>query len=72
MAIFKLKRDCMHETWWRDYYEIEAESIEDAIQMVLSNDEVEPYDTECLLELKTTPVKVEILDDNYEKIYESE
>lgn len=32
MAIFKLKRDCMHETWWRDYYEIEAESIEDAIQ----------------------------------------
>ena len=70
MPIFKLKRDCMYETWWRDFYEIEAESIEDAIKIALS-DEIEPYDTECLPELNTTPVKVEILDDNGETIYSS-
>lgn len=61
----------MHETWWRDYYEIEAESIEDAIQMILS-DEIEPYDTECLPELNITPIKTEILDNDGETIYSSE
>lgn len=71
MAIFKLKRDCMHETWWRDYYEIEAESIEDAIQLILS-DEVEPYDSECLPDLNITPIKTEILDNDGETIYISE
>lgn len=70
MPIFKFKRDRMYETWWRDFYEIEAKSIEEAIKIALS-DEVEPYDTECLLELNATPVKVEILDDNGETIYSS-
>lgn len=71
MPIFKLKRDEKIETWWRDYYEIEAKSLKDAIQMVLS-DEVEPYDTECLPDLNITPIKTEILDNDGETIYSSE
>lgn len=71
MSLFKLKCDRMYETWWRDFYEIEAPSIEDAIQLILS-DEIEPYDTECLPELNITPIKTEILDNDGETIYNSE
>ena len=71
MPIFKLKKDEKIETWWRDYYEIEAESIEEAIEIVLRGEE-DPYDTECLLTLNTEPIKTEIFDDNYEKVYESQ
>lgn len=71
MPIFKLKCDRMYETWWRDYYEIEAKSLEEAIEIIKEGD-VEPYDTECLPELRVEPVKTEILDDNYQKVYESE
>ena len=71
MSLFKLKCDRMYETWWRDFYEIEAPSVEEAIEIILSG-EVEPYDTECLPELNITPIKTEILDANYEKVYESQ
>lgn len=60
----------MYNTGWRDYYEIEAKSIEDAIQIILG-DEVEPYDTKCLPELNIAPIKTEILDDNGETVYSS-
>lgn len=68
MAIFKLKKDSLYENWWRDYYEIEADSLEEAINIVLSG-EVEPYDTENLIDALAEPVKVEILDEELNKIY---
>lgn len=68
MAIFKLKKDSLYENWWRDYYEIEADSLEEAINIVLSG-EVEPYDTENLINALAEPVKIEILDEELNKIY---
>jgi hypothetical protein len=68
MAIFKLKKDSLYENWWRDYYEIEANSLEEAINIVLSG-EVEPYDTENLIDALAEPVKIEILDEELNKIY---
>lgn len=68
MAIFKLKKDSLYENWWRDYYEIEADSLEDAIKMILSG-EVEPYDSRDLIETFAEPVKIEILDEELNKIY---
>jgi hypothetical protein len=68
MAIFKLKKDSLYENWWRDYYEIEADSLEEAINIVLSG-EVEPYDTENLIDALAEPVKIEILDEELNKIY---
>lgn len=68
MAIFKLKKDSLYENWWRDYYEIEADSLEEAINIVLSG-EIEPYDTENLIDALAEPVKIEILDEELNKIY---
>ena len=68
MAIFKLKKDSLYENWWRDYYEIEADSLEEAINIVLSG-KVEPYDTENLIDALAEPVKIEILDEELNKIY---
>lgn len=68
MAIFKLKKYSLYENWWRDYYEIEADSLEDAIKIVLSG-EVEPHDTENLIDVLAEPVKIEILDEELNKIY---
>lgn len=68
MAIFKLKKDSLYENWWRDYYEIEADSLEEAIKIVLSG-EVEPYDMENLINALAEPIKVEILDEELNKIY---
>lgn len=68
MAIFKLKKDSLYENWWRDYYEIEADSLEEAIKIVLSG-EVEPYDTENLIDVLAEPIKIEILDEELNKIY---
>ena len=68
MATFKLKKDSLYENWWRDYYEIEADSLEEAINIVLSG-EVEPYDTENLIDALAEPVKIEILDEELNKIY---
>ena len=30
MAVFKILRDELYETWWRDYFEVEAETLEEA------------------------------------------
>lgn len=68
MAIFKLKKDSLYENWWRDYYEIEANSLEEAINIVLSG-EVEPYDSRDLIDTLAEPIKIEILDEELNKIY---
>ena len=68
MPIYKLKCDRMYNTWWRDHYEIKADSIDEAIKIILEGD-VEPYDTECLHDLNVEPVGTEILDGNGTVLY---
>lgn len=70
MAIFKLKKDEKIETWWRDYYEIEADSIEEAVEIILSG-EVDPYDTESMDDLQMKPTEIEILDETDNIVYDS-
>jgi hypothetical protein len=70
MPIFKLKRDEKIETWWRDYYEIEADSIEEAVEIILSG-EVDPYDTESMVDLQMEPTEIEILDETDNIVYDS-
>lgn len=70
MPIFKLKKDEKIETWWRDYYEIEADSLEEAIEIVLSG-EVDPYDTESMVDLQMEPTETEILDEECNVVYDS-
>ena len=70
MPIFKLKKDEKIETWWRDYYEIEADSLEEAIEIILSG-EVDPYDTESMVDLQMEPTETEILDEECNIVYDS-
>ena len=70
MPIFKLKKDEKIETWWRDYYEIEADSLEEAIEIILSG-EVDPYDTESMVDLQMEPTETEILDEDCNIVYDS-
>ena len=58
------------ETWWRDYYEIEADSLEEAIEIILSG-EVDPYDTESMVDLQMEPTETEILDEECNIVYDS-
>jgi hypothetical protein len=62
MPIYKLKCDRMYNTWWRDHYEIQADSIEEAVNIILEGDVV-PYDTESIIpDLNFEPRETEILD----------
>ena len=70
MPIFKLEKDEKIETWWRDYYEIEADSLEEAIEIILSG-EVDPYDTESMVDLQMEPTETEILDEECNVVYDS-
>lgn len=70
MAIFKLKKDEKISTWWRDYYEIEAETIEEAVAIILEG-EVDPYDTEAMVDLQMEPTETEILDETGNIVYDS-
>lgn len=70
MPVFKLKRDEKIETWWRDYFEIEAESLEEAVGVILEGD-VDPYDSESMVDLMCDPTATEIYDDEGNLVYES-
>lgn len=61
MPVFKLTKDECFESWWRSHYEIQAETLEEAVELV-KNDEIDPYDTEILPDLMQTPIQVEIFD----------
>jgi len=61
MPIFKLKKDELYNQWYRGYYEIEAETLEEAIQMI-KDCEVDPYDSEPIYEFCPEPIETEILD----------
>lgn len=69
MAIFNLKVDSLYKQWWRDYYEVEAETQEEAMQLIL-DEEVDAVDSELLIEsISQIPLKMEILDEQGEILY---
>ena len=69
MAIFNLKVDSLYQQWWRDYYEVEAETKEEAIQLIL-DEEVDAVDSELLIEsISQIPLKKEIMDEQGEILY---
>ena len=69
MATFNLKVDSLYKQWWRDYYEVEAETREEAVQLIL-DEEVDAVDSELLIEsISQIPLKMEILDEQGEILY---
>jgi hypothetical protein len=69
MPIFNLKKDVLMQQWWRDYYEVESETREEAIQLIL-DEEVDCYDSELLIDcIDHIPVKMEIMDEQGEILY---
>lgn len=77
MNLFKLYKDVKYTSWDRLYYEVEAETIEDAVKKIIDGD-VEEYDVEALDEYETlTPEEnnwrstVEIYSDDYERLYQN-
>lgn len=71
MPIFNLKKDELVHQWYRDYYRVEAETKEEAIQLILDY-EVDPYDSEPIFGFEQEPLVTEILDEEGETIYSSE
>ena len=59
MPIFKLYVDSLYPAWYRDYYTVEAETEEEAVQMI-KNYEVEPDESEPLYEFEQEAVCTEI------------
>ena len=69
MPIFNLKVDSLYKQWWRDYYEVEAETREEAVQLIL-DEEVDAADSELLIEsISQIPLKMEIMDEQGEILY---
>ena len=69
MPVFNLKVDSLYKQWWRDYYEVEAETREEAVQLIL-DEEVDAVDSELLIEsISQIPLKMEILDEQGEILY---
>lgn len=71
MPIFKLKKDEKVETWWREYYEVEADTVEDAVQAMLNGD-IDSYDSKFMPEFGIDPLQVIIEDYNENILYDSE
>lgn len=68
MTIFNLKVDSLYQQWWRDYYKVEAETIEEAIQLIL-DEEVDCYDSDIIEDVSQIPLIMEILDEQGEILY---
>lgn len=69
MPVFNLKVDSLYQQWWRDYYEVEAETVEEAVQLIL-DEEVDAVDSELLIEsINQIPLKMEIMDEQGEILY---
>lgn len=68
MPIFKLYKDELIQQWWRDYYEIEAETKEEALKILLDGDE-DPYDSIPLVEGIPDPLETEVVDEEGNVIY---
>lgn len=63
MPVFKLTKDECFESWWRSCYEVCAETIEEAAELVYKGN-VDPYDVENLPDLLQYPIQTEILDED--------
>ena len=70
MPIFRLTKEEKLETWWKDWYEIQADTLEEAVEIVKSG-EVDPYDVESFVDLQAEPTAVEIYDSEGNLVYES-
>ena len=68
MPIFKLKKDELIQQWYRDYYEIEAETKEEALEILLYGD-ADPYDSMPLFDGIPDPLEMEILDEEGNVLY---
>jgi hypothetical protein len=69
MPVFNLKVDSLYQQWWRDYYEVEAETKEEAIQLIL-DEEVDASDSELIIgSVSQIPLKMEIMDEQGEILY---
>lgn len=60
MSRFKIRREEKIETWWADYFEVEADSIEEAIQLIKSGD-IDPEYSEPI-DAFSIPLKTEYYD----------
>ena len=70
MPIFRLTKEEKLETWWKDWYEIQADTLEQAVEIVKSG-EVDPYEVESFVDLQAEPTAVEIYDSEGNLVYES-
>lgn len=59
MPIFKLYVDALYPAWYRDHYTVEAETEEEAVQMI-KDYEVDPDESEPLFEFEQEAVRTEI------------
>ena len=75
MEVFKLMVDMKVEVWRRDHVEIEAESLEEAVNKAIKHDYLVPddseylYDTECTMDPEQVfpynAATVEVMDENW-------
>lgn len=59
MPVFELYVDSLYPAWYRDYYTIEAETEEEAVQLI-KDYEVEPDESEPLFEFEQKAIRTEI------------
>ena len=59
MPVFELHVDSLYPAWYRDYYTIVAESLEEAVQMI-KDYEVEPDESDPLFEFEQEAIRTEI------------
>lgn len=71
MPVFKLTKQELIKQWWNDFYEVEADTLEEAVQRILDDDE-DPYDSEPIVEILVAPERVIVLDEKGHEIYDSE
>lgn len=69
LLTFKLFKDLLIPQWYRDYYEIQAESLEEAIDIVKYNKEF-PNKSELLESYGQEAIKIEILNEDEDVLYE--
>lgn len=67
--IFKLTKNELFMQWYRDYYEVEAETLEEAVQMIKDYD-VDPYESEPIYDFEQEPLQTEIVDNEGNILYE--
>lgn len=70
-STFKLFKDELVPQWYRNYYIVDAQSLEEAVEKVKCN-EIFPHDTELLEEYSQEPIKIEILNEDEDVLYETD